>query len=414
LSQSELVHFVRPSADLLFESVAASYKERAIAVVVSGTGSDGAMGVQAIKKMGGTVIVQDKDSAEFSGMPAAAIQTGQPGTCCRCRPELRDKYFEPLGERLMFRSDLRRSLLFGRHDLVQDVPISGLDLLVCPNTLMYFNADTQDKILARFHFALKDTGFLFLGKAEMLLARTGLFDPVDLRYRVFFKAEREHLRERLILLAEAGDHDALGHLSQRVRLRELAFESGLSGQVVLDMAGKLVLANNAARNMFGLTQRDAGRLFRDLELSSRPVELRSLIEQTAADRRVVRLAGVERPVEGQLPQYLDIQVAPLFENGDRMLGITVTFEDVTRYRHLQLDLQRINQELESANEDLQAAHEELETANEERLQFIRIGCEDVLSCNRHSLSVLPALSGHQNLRSGGNTRLWPPLSMRRC
>jgi two-component system chemotaxis response regulator CheB len=76
LSQSELVHFVRPSADLLFESVAASYKERAIAVVLSGTGSDGAMGVKAIKKMGGTVIVQDEKSSEFFGMPEAAMQTG--------------------------------------------------------------------------------------------------------------------------------------------------------------------------------------------------------------------------------------------------------------------------------------------------------------------------------------------------
>ncbi|MBD2388501.1 chemotaxis protein CheB [Cylindrospermum sp. FACHB-282] len=76
LSQSELVHFLRPSADLLFESVAGSYKDRAIAVVLSGTGTDGAMGVGAIKKMGGTVIVQDEKSAEFSGMPTAAIQTG--------------------------------------------------------------------------------------------------------------------------------------------------------------------------------------------------------------------------------------------------------------------------------------------------------------------------------------------------
>jgi two-component system chemotaxis response regulator CheB len=76
LSQSELVHFVRPSADLLFESAAAAYKERAIAVVLSGTGRDGAMGVKAIKKMGGTVIVQDEKTSQFFGMPDAAQQTG--------------------------------------------------------------------------------------------------------------------------------------------------------------------------------------------------------------------------------------------------------------------------------------------------------------------------------------------------
>ena len=76
LSHSELVHFVRPSADLLFESVAASYEERAIAVVLTGTGSDGSLGVGAIKKMGGTVIAQDQESAEFFGMPAAAIKSG--------------------------------------------------------------------------------------------------------------------------------------------------------------------------------------------------------------------------------------------------------------------------------------------------------------------------------------------------
>jgi len=76
LSRSDLVRFVRPSADLLFESVAASYRERAIAVVLSGSGTDGSRGVQAIKKMGGTVIVQDEETSEFSGMPDAAIHTG--------------------------------------------------------------------------------------------------------------------------------------------------------------------------------------------------------------------------------------------------------------------------------------------------------------------------------------------------
>jgi two-component system chemotaxis response regulator CheB len=76
LSSSELVHFVRPSADLLFESVAGAYGARAIACVLTGSGSDGAMGVSAVKSRGGTVIVEDPESAEFSGMPAAAAGTG--------------------------------------------------------------------------------------------------------------------------------------------------------------------------------------------------------------------------------------------------------------------------------------------------------------------------------------------------
>jgi two-component system chemotaxis response regulator CheB len=76
LTQTELVHFVRPSADLLFESVAAAFRERSLAVVLSGTGSDGAMGLTAVKKMGGTTVAQDETTSEFFGMPKAAIETG--------------------------------------------------------------------------------------------------------------------------------------------------------------------------------------------------------------------------------------------------------------------------------------------------------------------------------------------------
>ncbi|NEB05832.1 chemotaxis protein CheB [Streptomyces sp. SID13726] len=76
LTDTELVHFVRPSADLLFESVAGAYGPRAIACVLTGTGRDGAMGVDAVKSRGGTVIVQEPATAEFRGMPDAAMGTG--------------------------------------------------------------------------------------------------------------------------------------------------------------------------------------------------------------------------------------------------------------------------------------------------------------------------------------------------
>lgn len=99
--------------------------------------------------------------------------------------ELREKYFEQNGSQFSFRSDLRRRVIFGRHDITRDAPISRLDLLICRNALMYFNVEAQTQIVDRFHFALREGGFLFLGKAEMLLNDADRFDVISMRQRIF-------------------------------------------------------------------------------------------------------------------------------------------------------------------------------------------------------------------------------------
>jgi two-component system, chemotaxis family, protein-glutamate methylesterase/glutaminase len=76
LTSTEPVHYARPSADALLESVGRSYGPRAVAVVLSGAGSDGADGVRLVKQMGGTVIAQDRPTSQSFGMPGAAIHTG--------------------------------------------------------------------------------------------------------------------------------------------------------------------------------------------------------------------------------------------------------------------------------------------------------------------------------------------------
>jgi two-component system, chemotaxis family, protein-glutamate methylesterase/glutaminase len=76
LSHADPVHFVRPSADHLFESGAGAFPGRVVAVVLTGTGSDSNMGVRAVERAGGTVIAQDPATAEFAGMPQTAIDTG--------------------------------------------------------------------------------------------------------------------------------------------------------------------------------------------------------------------------------------------------------------------------------------------------------------------------------------------------
>ena len=76
LTHTAKVEYVRPSADVLFESAAAVYAQKVIAVVLSGTGRDGKDGVRAVKEAGGVTLAQDEASAQHFGMPRAAIETG--------------------------------------------------------------------------------------------------------------------------------------------------------------------------------------------------------------------------------------------------------------------------------------------------------------------------------------------------
>jgi PAS domain S-box-containing protein len=124
----------------------------------------------------------DEDALATAGQATVSEQA-----LAQMPSDIQQKYFEPNGGCRTFRSDLRRSVIFGRHDLLQDAPVSRIDLLSCRNTLMYFNADAQRRILERFRFALRDYGVLFLGRAEMLLAQRNLFEPVDRKHRFFRK-----------------------------------------------------------------------------------------------------------------------------------------------------------------------------------------------------------------------------------
>lgn len=293
------------------------------------------------------------------------------------------KYFEASGQRYVFRPDLRRAVIFGRHDLVQDAPISRLDLLVCRNTLMYFNAETQLRILARFHFALNDTGYIFLGKAEMLLTRTNLFTPLHLQHRIFAKVPRPALRDRLLTLAQAGGLEVDDHLTNPIRLRDAAFDAAPVAQVVLDLHRNLALANQQSRTTFGIPSQDVGRPFYELDISYRPVDLHSHIEQAYAERQAHRFPNVERALPDGRMQYLDVDLAPLLDTDGTLVGMHITFHDVAHHRQLQAELEQNRHELETAYEELQSSNEELETTNEE----LQSGVEELETTNEELQST---------------------------
>ena len=278
--------------------------------------------------------------------------------------DLAEKYFEAAGDRYVFRKELRRSVIFGRNDLVQDAPISHVDLLACRNTLMYFNAETQAQILNRMHFALRPDGILFLGKAEMLLSHSTSFRPIELKRRFFQKVATEP-RDRRALVPPILPSPLPGESHDVARLRAAALLSSAAAQVVLDATGRLSVVNNRAMHLFGLTTRDVGRLFQDLEMSYRPVELRTHIDDTLAERRSTWLRDVDLARGHADPVSLDIQFVPLTDDEGATLGLTIIFNDVTQHRQLQRELEYANRQLETAYEELQSTNEELETTNEE-------------------------------------------------
>jgi two-component system CheB/CheR fusion protein len=135
---------------------------------------------------------------------------------------------------------------------------------------------------------------------------------------------------------------------------------------VVDRQGYLALANEQARRLFGIVPTDLGRPIQDLEISYRPVELRSHIDAAYASRAPVVLRDVEwRPQGDNGNRFLELQVTALADGSGGIFGAAAAFIDQTVAHQLRLDLERAHQELETAFEEVQSANEELETTNEE-------------------------------------------------
>jgi two-component system, chemotaxis family, CheB/CheR fusion protein len=317
--------------------------------------------------------------------------------------ELRGKYFEQNGALFSFRQDLRRRVIFGRHDITRDAPISRLNLLVCRNTLMYFNVETQSHVIDRFHFALREGGYLFLGKAEMLLSDAERFEAISMRQRIFRRrpgAAVPRYQSVPIRLDSMGTPD-MRDVGRRRQLRDLALEAAPFAAIGIDADGNVVVINAQMRSMFGLTTRDIGRQFHDLEISYRPVELRSLIERSYAEHRVVRVSAVERQTGPGDVQYLDIHIQPLWASDGLSAGVLLMFVDASITTRLQLEVKRNREELDTAHEELQSTNEVLETTNEE----LQSSIEELETTNEELQSTNEELETTNEELQSGNEEL---------
>ncbi len=364
LAQDIVPRIVAKAGDIRIWSTGTSSGEEAYSAAILFCEALGEEGFVERVKIYATDVDEDALSKARSGYSAKDLAS--------LDRDLTSRYFEQVGERFMLRAALRRAMIFGRHDLTQDAPISRLDLLICRNTLIYFTAEAQGRILARFHYALNDDGYLFLGRAEMLLTHAALFTSVSLKERIFTKVVRLQLRERLMLLAQAGSTEASNHVARQLRVRELTTEGSPFPQVVVDALRVVISANLPARELFEIPASDLGRSLKDLELSYKPVDLRTPLDRSGRDRRAVSVKGVEIRKPDGATGFFDVHVAPLIDEDGAIVGSAINFIDVGHTTQLDSELKRLGhelqstkEELETTNEELQSTVEELETTNEE-------------------------------------------------
>jgi two-component system CheB/CheR fusion protein len=283
--------------------------------------------------------------------------------------EFRRKYFEHSGDSYVFITHLRRPIIFGRLDLIRDA-----------HTLMYFNAEAQARILAKFHFGLNDTGFIFLGRAELSSNYVSLFMPVNVKYRILVKIPQTKVCERFLVPEKKTIITTQEHLTiSQISLQEACFEIASRAKIILELNGRLAFANRQARKLFGLSPQDIDRLFWDLEVSYCPLGLRSLIEESYSRRSPVIRRKVERILPNGGNRFMDIEITPLLQDEGTPIGLCIVFSDETERYNLQQELERTKRELQSTNEvlvtmneefnssveELQTTNEELETLNEE-------------------------------------------------
>src|SRR5262245_58238152 len=163
------------------------------------------------------------------------------------------------------------------------------------------------------------------------------------------KVPRVNYRNRLLAMATNQEDGALEPVSTETRLRDVSWDVSPLAQIIVDAKGHLVVANDRARSLFNLGAPDFGRPFQDLELSYRPTDLRSVIDQANAGRKPLMVRNVEWSVRGGEVRWIDVQATPLYGAG-HVIGVALSFDDVTAFHHLHRELEKSNAELEGAYE----------------------------------------------------------------
>ncbi len=316
------------------------------------------------------------------------------------KPEWVSKYFIKEGNEYKVSSNLRKMVVFAKHDITKDPPFSKIDLLTCRNMLIYMNPILQKNILQKFHFALNEDGYLFLGNSENIGNLKDVMKEIDKKWKIYqcisktrageFGAYLNPIEKTGLGMPAHKAKNALTHLSDI--FKETLLDEYQFAGIFIDKDFEVKQAIGAFKNFISFPEGNFNFNLLKLVPQDLSVVLSTSIRKAIKENEKV----VQRKVKvttGKKHRSINIVIKPYLDqktylqpflfvifseaekevkpvrrssNTENVDLVAERIEELeTELRDTKENLQAVIEEVESANEELQSSNEEIISSNEE-------------------------------------------------
>jgi len=310
--------------------------------------------------------------------------------------EQKDRFFIKAGDNYRVIKELREKCVFAPHNILRDPPFSRIDFISCCNLLIYFDMAAQKKVFSTLHFAMRENGFLMLGKAESVGASSQLFSRINNKFKIYSRKKHAGVRKVPDLIPRFPRANLFKHPVHTGKIQN-ANPSGIANAVDSILIAKYTPACAVVNKEMEILElrgpfsqfleHPPGKASLNILKMTRPefaFELRDAIQKVIKTKKPVTKSGIEFHIDSDLHR-MAIEVSLLkIEWDEPLLLVVFTLQGKVetdeasgkgrgdysnqkdkRINKLSEELSKVRKEMNAVIESQEATYEELQAANEE-------------------------------------------------
>lgn len=313
-------------------------------------------------------------------------------------PKRLQRFFIKIDGSYRVAKPIRDACIFAPHNVFSNPPFLKLDLVSCCNLMIYLKPVLQKKILSIFHYALRPSGYLVLGKSEAVGEAGSLFSQIEKKYKVFIRknevsskvkfevnTQLPELKQKQISLNTDPTRTIKINLEKRVE--DILLSRYVMASVVVNKELDILQFHGPVNTFIEITTGKASLNLLKLAKPGLVVDLRNILHKASRSNKTVRKTGVTFK-HNDSGMKAAIEVVPLDGDGDKLF--LIVFEKIQESVESQGKsssrdqlVKRLQLELESTKDDMRSMLEEQETNNEE----LQSANEEIVSSNEELQSI---------------------------